>query len=449
MQNTKVTIVGAGLAGSLLAIYLAKRGLRSEIFERRPDMRKTNISAGRSINLALSVRGFHALAEVGLKEAIMKVAIPMKGRMLHATDGEISFVPYGRNDSEVIYSVSRGVLNRTLLDAAEKQHGVPIYFNQTCTALDCDDGLLEVRDENSSAVFSVECQQVIGADGAASAVRAAIMETGGFDCSRDELEHGYKELTIPPGERGGFRLEKHALHIWPRGNYMLIALPNQDSSFTCTLFFPLRGETSFAALKTPEQVRVFFDTQFPDAVPLMPTLTDDFFNNPTGRLATVKCEHWAYKDKACLLGDAAHAIVPFFGQGINCGFEDCTTFNACLEEFGTDWHLVFAELEQRRKANTDAIAELSLANYHEMRDRVAGPKFALMKQVEFALEEAYPDRFIPKYSMVSFHRIPYSVALARGAVQQTMLDQLCAHISSVDQLDWQQAEALVQQLSPL
>jgi len=442
MSQNKITLIGAGLAGSLLSIYLAKRSFQVEIFERRPDMRSAEISAGRSINLALSARGLHALEKVGLKNRIMQIAIPMKGRMLHSLTGELNLVPYGRKKSEVINSVSRAEVNMQLMTEAE-QHGVQINFNQRCTGIDFENHELKLLDETTNQDWIKQTEIVIGTDGSASAIRTEMAKTLDGNFTKNDLEHGYKELTIPAGPDDQFLLEKNALHIWPRQSYMLIALPNLDGSFTCTLFFPMKGDPSFESLQTAKAVLAFFNEQFRDAAELMPTLVEDYFSNPTGALATIRCQQWHFGNKACLLGDAAHAIVPFFGQGINCGFEDCTVLNACIEKQSGDWQKIFKEFEKLRKINTDAIAELSLGNYFEMRDQVADLKFALKKHVEFALEEKYPEKFIPKYSMVSFHRIPYSVALERGKIQETILAELCEPIDRVQDLDWEKAGELI------
>ncbi len=448
-SSEPVILIGAGLAGPLLSIYLAKRGFRVKIFERRPDMRKEQISAGRSINLALSARGIHALKEVGMDDKILRLAIPMKGRMMHSIKGELSFHPYGKNENEVINAISRAELNKALLDEAER-HGVEIHFNQRCTGMNFENSELHLRDETSGADMQFAVKTVIGTDGSASALRHEMMKIGRFNLSQQYLEHGYKELTIPPGPNGEFRLQKHALHIWPRRSFMLIALPNLDGSFTCTLFFPHRGELSFESLSTKEKVLEFFKTQFPDAVPLMPTLLEDFFANPTGSLVTIKCEPWSVADKALLLGDAAHAIVPFFGQGMNCAFEDCSVLNECLEKFGSDWEKIFREFESLRKVNTDAIADMALENFIEMRDKVADPKFLFRKQVELALEERFPDRFIPRYSMVSFHLLPYSVAQARGRIQDDILTKLTEGIENLEEVEWKEAGGLVKEfLEPM
>jgi kynurenine 3-monooxygenase len=442
-KSNKLTLIGAGPAGSLLAIYLARRGFEVEIFERRPDMRQVEIGAGRSINLAISTRGIHALREVGVLEAIMKIAVPMKGRMMHAVTGELTFQPYGKDETEVIYAVLRNELSMALMNEAEKYPSVKIHFNERCTGMDFKTGEVELRHEISGQVRMLPTEVVIGTDGSASAIRMEMLKMGRFNFSQEYLEHGYKELTIPAGPNGQYQIEKNALHIWPRKTYMLIALPNIDGSFACIFFFPFEGEPSFASLDSEEKVMRFFQTQFPDVVPLMPDLLENYFTNPTGTMITIKCDPWHIGTKALLLGDAAHAIVPFFGQGVNCAFESCTYFIDCLDQHGTDWRRVFQQFGQRRKADTDAIAELALENFIEMRDRVADPKFLFKKKVEQALEKKYPTVFVPKYSMVTFHRLPYAVALARGKIQDRILAELCDPIERIDDLDWGKADELI------
>ena len=441
-----VTLIGAGLAGSLLAIFLARRGFRVEVYEKRPDIRREPAGdgqAGRSINLAMSARGLHALEQVGLQNEVLDMAIPMVGRLIHPVEGDRVLQPYGQREDEVIYSVSRGELNRFLLSAAERQDGVRLHFNARCTGLEFRTGVLYVRDDATNHVHSLRPDRIIGVDGSASAIRTAMMNVGRFDLSQQYLTHGYKELTIPAGPDGAYRMERNALHIWPRGMYMLIALPNQDGSFTCTLFFPHEGEYSFASLLDPRQILDFFKRQFPDATALMPDLTTLYRDNPTGSLVTLKCFPWHYRDRVLLLGDAAHAIVPFFGQGMNCAFEDCTILDECIEAHWPDWGNVFQSFGRRRKADADAIADMALANYVEMRDLVSDPGFQLRQKVGFLLEQKYPDRFIPRYSMVSFHRFPYSEALHRGEIQEGILRELCASISSADRVDWNAADRLV------
>jgi kynurenine 3-monooxygenase len=448
-KGETITLVGAGLNGPLLAIGLVQRGFPVEIYERRPDMRRVRMSAGRSINLALSTRGIHALAQAGLWKEIQKIAIPMNGRMMHSVASELTFQPYGKNDAEVIYSVSRAELNVALMNAAEAQ-GVRISFQRRCTGIDLKEGSLQLRDEATGEGRTLESMVVIGCDGSASAIRSEMLRQNRFNFSQQYLDYGYKELTIPAGPGGKHVFETRALHIWPRGNYMLIALPNVDGTFACILFLPFEGADSFARLNTHSEVRDFFRSRFPDAVPLMPNLAEDFFANPTGAMVTIKCSPWHAEGRALLLGDAAHAIVPFFGQGINCGFEDCTWLLKLIDQHGGDWPRIFAEFEKERKANTDAIADLALENFVEMRDRVGDARFLFRKKVELALEAKLPKLFVPKYSMVTFHRIPYATALERGRVQDRILTELCAGIERVEDLDWSKAEQLItSQLPPL
>lgn len=444
MNKTKLTLIGAGPAGSLLAIYLAKRGFHVDIYERRPDMRKTPISAGRSINLAISTRGIHALREAGVVDAIMKIAVPMKGRMMHAVSGELTFQRYGKDDTEVIYAVLRSELSMALMNEAEKYPNVKIHFNERCTGMDFKTGEIELRDDDIIGhARKARTEVVIGTDGSASAIRMDMLKAGRFNFSQQYLEHGYKELTIPAGPNGEYKIEKNALHIWPRKTYMLIALPNIDGSFACIFFFPFEGDPSFASLDHEVKVLDFFKTQFPDVVPLMPNLLENYFSNPTGAMVTIKCAPWHIDGKALLLGDAAHAIVPFFGQGVNCAFESCAYLAECIDQHGNDWQKIFAEFENLRKVNTDAIAELALKNFVEMRDLVADPKFLFKKKVEQALQQKYPTIFVPKYSMVTFHRLPYSVALSRGKIQDRILAELCESIDRIEDLDWDKAERLI------
>jgi kynurenine 3-monooxygenase len=445
----RITLIGAGLNGPLLAILLRQRGFSVEIYERRPDMRRVQVSAGRSINLALSTRGIHALQQAGLWERMRSIIIPMRGRMMHSTAGELTFQPYGKNEAEVINSISRAELNIALINAAE-ENGASIHFNQRCTGYDLKTGAIRVRNDETSEEAAHEAGVVIGCDGSASAIRAEMLRLSRFNFSQQYLDYGYKELTIPAGSNGQHLLETHALHIWPRGNHMLIALPNVDGTFACILFLPFEGVDSFANLTTEAQVIRFFESRFPDAVLLMPQLADNYFANPTGAMVTIKCSPWHMEGRALLLGDAAHAIVPFFGQGLNCGFEDCTCLIELLERRGVDWPRVFAEFENERKVNTDAIADMAIENFTEMRDQVADSRFLLRKKVELALEAKYPRLFVPKYAMVTFHRIPYSVAQARGTVQDRMLAELCESLDCVEDLDWGKAKWLIgRDLTPL
>ncbi len=450
MPNTeKITLVGAGLNGPLLGLELVKRGFKVDIYERRPDMRKVVMSAGRSINLALSTRGIHALRQANLWDEMQKIIIPMKGRMMHSVTSELTFQRYGKDDSEVIDSISRADLSIALMNAAEA-NGVSIHFQERCVGMNLKTGILRLHDEENGKERSVETTVVIGCDGSASAIRGEMLKRNRFNFSQQYLDYGYKELTIPADHAGKHVLEVNALHIWPRGNYMLIALPNVDGTFACILFLPFEGADSFELLTTGDAVRDFFRARFPDAANLMPDLAENFFANPTGSMVTIKCSPWQADGRALLLGDSAHAIVPFFGQGINCGFEDCSILLELLDRYGSDWDKVFIEFERARKENTDAIADLAVENFGEMRDRVGDPRFLFRKKVELALEAKYPKVFVPKYAMVTFHRVPYSTALRRGQVQDRMLNELCDGVERIDDLDWNKADRLVRgELTPL
>ena len=444
-----VSLIGAGLNGPLLALGLVKRGFRVDIYERRPDMRRVRTSAGRSINLALSTRGIHALAQAGLWDEMRKIIIPMKGRMMHSATAELTFQPYGKDESEVINSIARSDLNMALMNAAEQQ-GVKICFEERCTGIDLKTGAIQLRNERTGTDRELNPGVVIACDGAVSVIRNEILKHGRFNFSQQYLDYGYKELTIPAGPNGKHALETNALHIWPRGNHMLIALPNIDGTFGCILFLPFEGPDSFARLTTPSAVSEFFQLRFPDAIPLMPDLADNFSANPIGAMVTIKCSPWHVDGRALLLGDAAHAIVPFFGQGINCGFEDGSCLLELLDRHGADWQLIFQEFEKARKINTDAIADMAVENFVEMRDRVADPRFLFRKKVELALEAKYPQLFVPKYAMVTFHRIPYATAFDRGQSQDRMLSELCDSIERVEDLDWNKADKLIRSgLTPL
>jgi kynurenine 3-monooxygenase len=437
-----VTLLGAGLAGSLLAVYLARRGHEVVVYERLPDMREHEIPAGRSINLALAHRGIRALEGVGLMPEVQKLLIPMRGRMLHDRDGATSLTPYGRTPTEVIYSVSRPGLNMLLMDAAEKA-GARFHFGQRVTDVDFDAGQVNLVEEPGGRRHEVRAATLIATDGGGSAVRQALMRRQGVKVVEDILPHAYKELTIPAAADGSHRMEKHALHIWPRGGYMLIALPNLDGSFTVTLFLAREGEPSFAKLEQPGELQRFFAAEFPDALALIPGLEQEFRVHPTGLMGTVHTERWHADGRALLLGDAAHAIVPFHGQGMNCAFEDCLVLDECLQSRGEEWTKVFAEFETLRRPNAEAIAAMALENYIEMRDAVRDPKFMLQKKLGFLLEERNPGMFVPRYSMVMFHHLPYSDARHRGAIQQRILDSLTEGVTDVAQIDLGQADAAV------
>jgi kynurenine 3-monooxygenase len=447
-ETGAVTLVGAGLAGSLLSIFLARRGHRVTIHERRPDPRRERASSGRSINLALANRGIHALQQAGLMDAVRPALIPMAGRMLHDENGRRQLVPYGNKPHEVIYSVSRGGLNALLMDAAEATGRVSIRFGETCRGVDFDGRKLRIRAGEPEEIHEFPYSVLIGADGSASAVREAIVRKARGEMDEQPLGHGYKELSIPAASDGGFRMEKNALHIWPRGEYMLIALPNADGSFTATLFLPNEGEESFGALRRPDDVRGLFERRFPDAIPLLPGLVEEFFGNPTGHLETVRCRPWFFEDHALVLGDAAHAIVPFHGQGMNAAYEDCDALNELLADDGRDWNAIFAAFESLRRPDADAIAAMALENYVEMRSTVREPGFQLKKEIAFRLEERHPRRFIPRYSMVMFHRIPYAEAKRLGAIQDGILDELTKDARKPAEVDLARADRLIAERMP-
>lgn len=420
-MSRNVTILGAGLVGSLLAILLKKRGYEVAIYERRPDMRSASISAGKSINLATSHRGWKALELAGLKTEMESLAIPMYGRYLHQADGATAFQPYSKN-KEAIFSISRGDLNKKLMTVAE-ENGVKIFFEHRCSQVDVGTNTVHFERRDKSQ-FTVQADLLFGADGAFSALRDSYTRLPRVNCDQHYLDYGYKELCILPGKDGEFLMEKNALHIWPRGNYMLIALPNTDGTFTCTLFLPFEGPVSFEHLKTEQNVTDFFDTHFPDAKALMPGLLHDFFANPTAALITTHINKWHHTDRSALIGDAAHAIVPFYGQGMNAGFEDCTVLSGLMDDFGEDLGTILATYDRLRKPNGDAVADLALLNFTEMRDKVGDPRFLERKKIEKELGRLFPERFVSVYEMVSFSHTPYSTAIKCIQAQDLLLEQI-------------------------
>lgn len=422
INNDPVSVIGAGLVGSLLSVYLAKEGYEVSLYETRPDLRKADISAGRSINLALSDRGWKSLDKVGIAESVRKMAIPMLGRMIHSIDHSVNFQPYGIHN-QAINSVSRGGLNAILMDHAEI-NGVKMYFEKGLRSVDVNSNTLDFYDGDK-----VASEMIFGADGAFSKVRGSMMKSDRFNYSQYYLEHGYKELTIPPDANGKWLLEKNALHIWPRGNLMLIALPNMDGSFTCTLFAPFEGDNSFERVNDNKDLIGFFTAQFPDVIPLMPGLEEDYFTNPTSSLVTVRCFPWTLNNKIAIIGDASHAIVPFYGQGMISGFEDCRVLSDIMEENPNNWPKVLSLFETSRKPNTDAIADLAFRNFIEMRDKVADSEFLYRKKLERKLHVKYPDEFIPLYSQVTFSDIPYSKALESGKIQDRYFNKVLKDIN--------------------
>jgi kynurenine 3-monooxygenase len=415
-----VTIVGSGLAGALLACHLGKAGRRVDLYEKRPDPRQGSADRGRSINLALSTRGLYALGEVGLADEVARTAIVMRGRMIHHLDGSTAFQPYGKDDREVLHSVSRAGLNRVLVEAAARHPCVAMHFSHRCTGYDVSTGRLDFTRAEGEAL-RVPASVVIGADGAFSSVRWALQKRDRFDFSQEYLGHGYKELTIPAGPGGAFRMEKNALHIWPRGSFMLIALPNAEGSFTCTLFLPFEGPDGFASLVSDRDVLGFFHREFPDAVPLMPDLVGDFHANPTGPLVTIRCRPWHVEGRVVLVGDACHAVVPFLGQGMNAAFEDCSVLTACLGRHPNDPAAAFREYEGKRKPHLDALAEMCIDNFVEMRDRVGSRLFVWKKRLSVLLHGLFPRWYLPLYTMVEFTRIPYADAVRRARKQDRVV----------------------------
>jgi kynurenine 3-monooxygenase len=431
----KFVLIGSGLAGGLLAAYVGRRGYDVDLYERRADPREGNIVGGRSINLALSTRGIYALEQLGIADEVLRHAIPMRGRMIHDKSGALHFSPYDRDPNKFINSIGRAALNTTVIEAAQRYPNVRVHFNHRCTEVDLDSATANLVPSGAEAVaaatanphqqVTIQAQgdAVIGLDGAFSAVRQSMQkEIAAFEYDESYLAHGYKELTIPPAPDGSWRMEKEALHIWPRKSFMMIALPNPDGSFTCTLFWEFEGPRSFATTKTDDEIRRFFDEEFPDAVPLMPALVDDFKTNPTGSLVTIRCAPWFYKNKVALVGDAAHAVVPFYGQGMNAAFEDCVVLDECLAEFPEDRQRAFAEYFARRKKNADALADLAVRNFIEMRDKTASKTFRAKKKLDHLLEGLLPGIYLPLYTMVTFTRMPYADAARRAGLQDRIVN---------------------------
>jgi kynurenine 3-monooxygenase len=451
VQGKHITIIGAGLAGALLGTLLAQRGWQVDVYEKRGDPRLRGYEGGRSINLALAERGRHGLRLAGALDAVMAQAVMMRGRMVHPLDGPVNLQRYGRDDSEVIWSVHRGELNIVLLDIAERA-GVRLHFDRRLDGVDFDARTARFANDRDGSAEAVSFVSLVGADGAGSALRAAMKPHVELGERTEFLGHSYKELEIPPAEDGGFRIEPNALHIWPRGRYMCIALPNDERTFTVTVFLPNaddpeKGGPSFASVRTGADARALFARDFPDALPLIPRLEHDWEHNPTGLLATLYLDRWFLDERAVLLGDAAHAMVPFHGQGMNCAFEDCVALAEHLDRT-TDRAQAFAAFQAERLPNSRAIQRMALENYLEMRDRVDDPDYLLQRALELKLAERHPDRFMPRYSMVTFRRLPYALAFERGQIQRRLLAELTAGHDSLDTLDWNAVDAAVRGALP-
>ncbi|MBE0392659.1 NAD(P)/FAD-dependent oxidoreductase [Flavobacterium sp. PL002] len=416
----KIAVVGSGLVGSLLAIYLKKAGHTVHIYDRSPDIRKI-IFSGRSINLAMSNRGWKALDGVGVGDAVRDIAIPMDKRAIHLVD-KLNFQSYGQ-EGEAIYSISRGILNRKMIDLAEAA-GAEFFFDEKIWDVTLKEATLHTGETERGVWEEKQYDMVFGADGAFSRIRHRMQRQSMFNYSQEFLNIGYKELNIPANADGTHKLDKNSFHIWPRGEYMLIALPNLDGSFTCTLFMPFEGENSFDSLKEVKDVESFFEKNFPDSIEVIPMLTEDFFKNPTSTLVTMKCFPWTYENKVALIGDACHAIVPFYGQGMNAGFEDISVLYEMIEKYGDDWEKIFSEYQDSRKPNADAIAELSYRNFMEMSSKTADDKFLLQKKIEKLFSERHPEKWIPLYSRVTFSDRPYAEALAIGDLQNEIMQKV-------------------------
>ncbi len=451
MPLEAINIIGAGQCGTLLAIMLARQGFIVDVFERNHDPRVHDAEAGRSINLALAARGINALTHAGMINQVRPMLVPMRGRMVHQADGRSDFLPYGQASDEVIYSVTRSDLNEVLLGAADRIPNVRLHFRQQAIGYDAPDRTVHVKDLNDDSLYEVEALPLFAADGAGSIIRRSFDGSDTFGGVESLLRHGYKELTIPAAPDGSHQLRPDALHIWPRGGFMLIALPNPGGDFTLTLFLPNVGDPGFSSLTDESAARAFFDQHFADVAPLIDNLEHDVVHRPLGLLGTVRCRHWHDRGNVLLIGDAAHAVVPFHGQGMNLAFEDCVVFDHLMRTEGGDWAYLFRRFEELQLANANAIADMALENYIEMRDTVRDPKFALRKALAFELERRLPDYFIPRYSMVMFHSdIPYAAAQQRGAVQKQLIEEFTERAEHLDDVDIDAAAAAVRErLVPL
>jgi kynurenine 3-monooxygenase len=423
-RDERVLIVGAGLVGSLLSIYLARRGLRVEVFDRCSDPRRVDLSSQRaSINLSLCERGFQALDRVGIGNAVRACSVPSYGRLIHDERGSVAYQPYGDN-GECTWAILRNDLNRLLIDFAEKSFGVAFRFGERCLDLEPTTTTIQFEDTATGLVHNERATRVFGADGVFSKIRSRLERLPRFNYSQLYLDHGYTELNMPSIEGAPWADHRLSVHLWPRGGYLLLGLPNLDGSLVCSLHLPLEGETSFEALHTEERLLRFLASSFPDAVDYMPNAAGDYFGHRINYLVTIRCFPWTFEGRVALIGDAAHAIVPFFAQGVNAGFEDCLVLDQCLDEHGSDWKAAFRAYETRRKPDADAVSDLSLQHFHELRDHVGRPTFHLKKRIERRVSELYPERFVPLYSMVTFKATPYAEALRRGRELEALIQRI-------------------------
>lgn len=445
MTSERIVIVGAGLVGSVAAVCLAERGFGVDVYERSADVRKARLDAGKSINITLCERGLKALDEVGAGDLVRRIAVPAYGRLIHSADGELTFQPYG-NNNEAIYSVSRNELNRVLLDFASSRPGIRFFFEERCTGIDLATNTIELKNTSTAEVVRQRADRIIGADGAYSAVRLHLQRKNRFNYSQQYWHQGYKELIVPAQADGGWTSEKNVLHIWPRGDYMLIGFPNTDGSFTCALHLPFEGELSFESLKTEADLLSFFEQSFPDVMTSMTNLVEDFFTHPPGFMVTIKCSPWSFEDKALLMGDAAHAIYPSYGQGANAGFEDCLTLAACVDSHQGDWKSIFREYERRRKPNTDAIADLCIEHFDELRSLVGEQRFLLRKKIERRINQLFPDKFKDLYSMITFTCLPYTEALRISREQNLLTERLLGVEGIEEKLHNRQADGLIEEI---
>ncbi|MGA9771467.1 MAG: NAD(P)/FAD-dependent oxidoreductase [Blastocatellia bacterium] len=418
----RIIIIGAGLVGSVLAMFLARKGYKVDVYERQPDLREVDTRGGRSINLTLCDRGFKALDEIGVGHIIRAISVPAYGRLIHDVKGEMTLQPYG-NNNEAIHSISRSDLNKALLNFAEQNFDIAFHFNQKCLGVDLDTATVELEHLRSGRITRQKSDRVFGTDGAHSSVRMQMQKRNRFDFCQRYWEQGYKELDVPLSS-GGWTSEKNVLHLWPRGGYMLIGFPNIDGSFTCSLHIPFEGPLSFEAIKTQADLLGLFKSSFPDVIDMIPNIVEDFFRNTPNPMVTIKCSPWTFQDKVSLIGDAAHAIYPSYGQGANAGFEDCATLDECLDAYGEDWKRVLTEYEKRRKPNTDAIADLCVEHFVELRDLVGDSRFLLRKEIERRINLRYPEKYKDLYSMITFTCMPYIEALRIDREQRAILDRL-------------------------